>query len=132
MLNILVEKATYLKKLGNRLIFLQIDKKEAKQRRLYWETTVGRLNKLIGMKTEEAVVLRAACGDLYRKLCKSRGQSPTIVDGDIQSQLVYIQKTIGYEKDVYSTSLAIKQAQQGGVYNRIQFIKSAFKAGGDV
>lgn len=120
MVNLVEEKATNFKKLGNKLIMLEVACKEAKERRKYWESKVAKIKGLTVVKKEEAVVLKGACGDLYRKLCKSLGDPPTIPDGNFEAQLTYIQKGITYKKDVYSE--ALKRLQEAGTTAQVKNI----------
>lgn len=112
------DKSNCLKKLNNKLIMIQVRRKEAKEQRKYWENILQKIKKIITLNEESKINLGGASWDLYRQMCYRRRVVPTAGERDINAQMEFIKKTFLYYKEVITTATAARQARQSGSKTR--------------
>lgn len=105
------EKSNCLKKLNNKLIMIQVRRKEAKEQRKYWDSVLQKIKKLITLNEENKINLGGASWDLYRQMCLRRRVMPTAGERDINAHMDFIKKTFIFYKEVITTATAAKQGQ---------------------
>lgn len=106
------DKSNCLKELNNKLIMIQVRRKEAKEQRKYWESILQKIKKIITLNEERKINLGGASWDLYRQMCYRRKVVPTAGERDINAQMEFIKKTFVYYKEVITTATAARQARQ--------------------
>uniref|UniRef100_A0A1B6GYU6 Uncharacterized protein n=1 Tax=Cuerna arida TaxID=1464854 RepID=A0A1B6GYU6_9HEMI len=112
MITLLETKSTELKELDNRIVAVQVQQKEAKERRMFWEHTIEGMKLMIGRHKEGSLVLSGGCWDLYQQICARRNIKPTLSQGDLKSQLDFIEKEIIFMKEVHTLANSNMQVQK--------------------
>lgn len=108
MLTLLETKSSKLKALNNRLILLEVQRKDARDRRVYWEHMMQRIKYTVLDKMQEAISLNKGINDLYYSMCMKIRVVPGLLSSDTQGQVDFIHKTIMFYKEVVTIASGFK------------------------
>lgn len=86
--------------LNNQVADLQGRFEIAGSKALEWETTVTKIKTLTADKVAEIDSVKVCCWNMYLQMCKRKQMTPEIAQEDIESQLMFIKKTLNELKSV--------------------------------
>ncbi|XP_054269272.1 coiled-coil domain-containing protein 42 homolog [Macrosteles quadrilineatus] len=111
MLVVLEDKSSVLKSLNNRLVALEVQRKDARNRRHHWEYTIQRIKNALSVKMDESSALSQGINDLYRCMCRKLKVEPSIPLNNFEGQVDFIHKNIMYYKEVLTIASGLRKTE---------------------
>lgn len=93
-MSLLEDKIFTVMGLNNYVANLFTRYENAKARALQWETTVAQIKSHTLQKLAELHQAKITCWDIYLQMCKRKKMEPTLKEGDVEHQLLYIKSTL--------------------------------------
>ncbi|KAG8337845.1 uncharacterized protein LOC124363857 [Homalodisca vitripennis] len=112
MITLLETKSTELKDLDNRIVAVQVQHKQAKERRMFFEHAIEGMKLMIEQHKEGSLVISGGCWDLYQQICTHRKIKPKLSQSDLKGQLDFIEKEITFMKEVSTLVNSNMQVQK--------------------